>query len=161
MTTNKFIKEFFLVLMGGLIYFALMIPVQADEEVEEIVSIGSFLDSKELDASPVDVISNEEFKLLRLSTVAEVSKYLSVASGSHFQSNSMDGIDQGMASITLRGLDHASTLVLINRTKNSDVCASRCLKPAPRLFECITYFTNRGSGTSCVNSQLKQILGIT
>ena len=119
MTTNKFIKEFFLVLMGGLIYFALMIPVQADEEVEEIISIGSFLDSKELDASPVDVISNEEFKLLRLSTVAEVSKYLSVASGSHFQSNSMDGVDQGMASITLRGLDHASTLVLINAKRQT------------------------------------------
>ena len=26
----------------------------------------------------------------------------------------MDGVDQGMSAITLRGLDHASTLLLIN-----------------------------------------------
>ena len=36
-----------------------------------------------------------------------------------------------------------STLLLINRTKNSNVCASR--GHLPRLFECRTYFTNRGS----------------
>ena len=41
------------------------------------------------------------------------------ASGSHFQTNSLDGTDQGMSSITLRGLDHSSTLVLINNKRQT------------------------------------------
>jgi len=89
------------------------------QEVEEIISVASYIKSSELDASPVDVISAEEFKNLRVSTVAELSKYLSVASGSHFQTNALDGVDQGMSAITLRGLDHASTLVLINKKRQT------------------------------------------
>ena len=68
---------------------------------------------------PVDIISADEFKNLRVSSVAELSKYLSIASGSHFQTNALDGVDQGMAAITLRGLDHASTLVLINKKRQT------------------------------------------
>ena len=57
------------------------------QETEEIISVASYLESNELNASPVDVISAEEFKNLRVSTVAELSKYLSIASGSNFQTN--------------------------------------------------------------------------
>ncbi|MBT3673793.1 MAG: TonB-dependent receptor, partial [Proteobacteria bacterium] len=85
----------------------------------EIISVASYIGSSELNASPVDIISSQEFKNLRVSTVAELSKYLSVASGSHFQTNALDGVDQGMSSITLRGLDHASTLVLINKKRQT------------------------------------------
>ena len=67
----------------------------------------------------MDIISAEEFKNLRVSTVAELSKYLSIASGSHFQTNALDGIDQGMATITLRGLGHSSTLVLVNKKRQT------------------------------------------
>ena len=45
------------------------------QETEEIISVASYLESNELNASPVDVISAEEFKNLRVSTVAELSKY--------------------------------------------------------------------------------------
>ena len=89
------------------------------EETEEIISVASYLESGELKASPVDVISAEEFKNLRVTTVAELSKYLSIASGSNFQTNALDGVDQGMANITLRGMDHASTLVLINKKRQT------------------------------------------
>ena len=89
------------------------------QETEEIVSVASYLESSELNASPVDVISGEELKNLRVSTVAELSKYLTIASGSNFQTNALDGVDQGMANITLRGMDHASTLVLINKKRQT------------------------------------------
>ena len=94
-------------------------PTLVAEETEEIIAVASYIESSELNASPVDVISAEEFKNLRVSTVAELSKYLSIASGSHFQTNALDGVDQGMATITLRGLDHASTLVLINKKRQT------------------------------------------
>ena len=112
MTYSNFL--FFVFLLFGLFPSALLA-----NEIEEIISVGSYIESTEANASPVDVISNEEFKQLRVSTVAEISKYLSVASGSHFQTNALDGVDQGMAAITLRGLDHASTLVLINTKRQT------------------------------------------
>ncbi|MBC8222346.1 MAG: TonB-dependent receptor [SAR86 cluster bacterium] len=89
------------------------------KETEEIVSVASYIESSELNASPVDVITGEEFKNIRVSSVAELSKYLSIASGSNFQTNALDGVDQGMANITLRGMDHASTLVLINKKRQT------------------------------------------
>ena len=99
-------------------YFLVINFVVADE-TEEVISVASYIDSSELNASPVDIISSQEFKNLRVSTVAELSKYLSVASGSHFQTNALDGVDQGMSSITLRALDHASTLILINKKRQT------------------------------------------
>ena len=63
------------------------------QETEEIITVSSYLESSDLNASPVDIISAEEFKNLRISNVAELSKYLSIASGSHFQTNALDGVD--------------------------------------------------------------------
>ena len=99
--------------------FFLIINFSFAQEIEEIISVASYLESNELNASPVEVISAEEFKNLRVSAVAELSKYLSIASGSNFQTNALDGVDQGMANITLRGMDHASTLVLINKKRQT------------------------------------------
>ena len=99
--------------------FSFVINFTFAQETEEIISVASYLESSEQNASPVDVISAEDYKNLRVSTVAELSKYLSVASGSHFQTNALDGVDQGMSAITLRGMDHASTLVLINKKRQT------------------------------------------
>ena len=95
------------------------IPSIFAEETEEVISVASYIDTNKVSALPVDIISADEFKNLRVSSVAELSKYLSIASGSHFQTNALDGVDQGMAAITLRGLDHASTLVLINKKRQT------------------------------------------
>jgi outer membrane receptor for ferrienterochelin and colicin len=109
--TSRILHTFFI--------FSFVINFLFAQETEEIISVASYLESSELNASPVDVISGEEFKNLRVSTVAELSKYLTIASGSNFQTNALDGVDQGMANITLRGMDHASTLVLINKKRQT------------------------------------------
>ena len=100
-----------------LILLSFFISVNA--EIEEIITTGSLLKDLEEDSSPVDVISEENYKNLNISNIAEISKYISSSSGSHFQANTLDGVDQGMAAITLRGLDHASTLILINSKRQT------------------------------------------
>ncbi|MDA8890393.1 TonB-dependent receptor plug domain-containing protein, partial [Gammaproteobacteria bacterium] len=88
-------------------------------EVEELVVTGTLLENTEQDSSPVDIITEEDYKNFNISNIAEISKYLSSSSGSHFQSNTLDGVDQGMNAITLRGLDQASTLLLINSKRQT------------------------------------------
>ena len=88
------------------------------QEIEEITVTGSYIGSKSEKIS-VKVIDETAFNNLNISTVGEISKYLSSSAGSHFQSNTLDGVDQGMSAITLRGLDHASTLVLLNNKRQT------------------------------------------
>ena len=97
--------------------FSLFSAVDA-EEIEEIKVTGSYIGSRANDIG-TEIIDQTDFKNLNVSTVGEISKYLASAAGAHFQSNTLDGVDQGMASITLRGLDHASTLVLINQKRQT------------------------------------------
>ena len=70
------------------------------EEIDEITVTGSYIGSKSEKIS-VQVIDENEFNNLNVISVGEISKYLSSASGSHFQSNTLDGVDQGMSTITL------------------------------------------------------------
>ena len=81
------------------------------QEIEEVVITGSLLKDTELDASPVEQISSEDFDKFNINNIAEISKFLNSSSGSRFQTNALEGVDQGMASITLRGLNQASTLI--------------------------------------------------
>ena len=64
-------------------------------DTEELIVVGSYLESKELNANPVDIISSEDYQKLNITNIAEISKYLNVSSGSHFQTNALDGVDQG------------------------------------------------------------------
>ena len=89
------------------------------EEFEEIIVTGSHIKISNEQSSPVEIISSKDLDNLNIYSIAEISKYLSSSSGSHFQTNAMDGVDQGMSSITLRGLDHASTLLLINSRRHT------------------------------------------
>ena len=77
----------------------------AAQEVEEVITTGSLIKDVEADSSPVELITRDDLNDLNINNVAEISKYLSSSSGSHFQTNSLDGVDQGMSNITLRGLD--------------------------------------------------------
>ncbi len=88
------------------------------QEIEEITVTGSYIGSKS-EKINVKVIDETAFNNLNISTVGEISKYLASSAGSHFQSNTLDGVDQGMSAITLRGLDHASTLVLLNNKRQT------------------------------------------
>ncbi len=88
------------------------------DEIEEIKVTGSYIGSRSNEIG-TEVIDQSDFNNLNITTVGEISKYLASAAGAHFQSNTLDGVDQGMSSITLRGLDHASTLVLINQKRQT------------------------------------------
>ena len=91
----------------------------ADTQIEEIITTGSILNNLAEDSSPVEIINQEDLDNLKILTIGEISKYIASSTGSQFQTNALDGTDQGMTSITLRGLDHASTLVLINSKKQT------------------------------------------
>jgi iron complex outermembrane receptor protein len=103
----------------SLLGFALFLSFFGAAEEEEIIIIGSYIESKDRDASPVDLVDRDSFLGTQVVTLGQINKYLTVSSGSHFQSNTLDGVDQGMSSITLRGLDHASTLLLINTLRQT------------------------------------------
>ena len=103
-----------------LIFLFLISPfIIANDDMEEVITTGSMVNNPEQDASPVDVFTKEDFENFNISNFAEISKYITSSSGSHFQTNALGGVDQGMASITLRGLDHSSTLLLINSKRHT------------------------------------------
>ena len=93
--------------------------VAAQENIEEIVVTGTLIKDAESDLSPVQVITAKDYENLNITNIGEISKYLSISSGSRFQSNALEGVDQGMSSITLRGLDHSATLLLLNSKRHT------------------------------------------
>ena len=102
-----------------IIFVLILFHIPIDAEIEEIITTGSLIENSEIDSSPISLISADDYKNFNISSIAEISKYISSSSGSHFQSNTLDGVDQGMAAITLRGLDHASTLLLIDSKRHT------------------------------------------
>ena len=88
-------------------------------EIEEVVVTGTLLKDAESYLSPVQVISESNFKNFNITNIGEISKYLNISSGSRFQTNALEGVDQGMSSITLRGLDASATLLLVNSKRHT------------------------------------------
>ena len=62
-------------------------------EIEEVVVTGTLLKDAESDLSPVQVISESNFKNFNITNIGEISKYLNVSSGSRFQTNALEGVD--------------------------------------------------------------------
>ena len=104
--------------IASIIYFFIFVSFLNSAD-EELVVTGSYFKDKSLDASPIDIISSEEIENLNLSSLAEIGKYIHTSSGSHFQSDSLEGTDQGMANVNLRGLNLSATLVMINSKRNT------------------------------------------
>ncbi len=104
------IKFFSLLIFSFFIY---------SNEVEEIVVTGTFLKDAESDLSPVQLVNENDYKNFNITNIGEISKYLNVSSGSRFQTNALEGVDQGMSSITLRGLDASATLLLLNSRRHT------------------------------------------
>jgi iron complex outermembrane receptor protein len=88
----------------------------AQEPIEEVLVIGSYIKSSRSDAaSPVDVIDSDFIEQSGAFTLAELTAKLSVNSGSENQADSFtSGETHGTSNINLRGLGLNSTLVLIN-----------------------------------------------
>ena len=108
-------KKYILSLLAPFLFLFQLI----EADIEEVVVTGSLIKVLEDDSSPIEVITSEEYDQLNITNVAEISKYLNISSGSRFQSNALEGVDQGMASLTLRGLEQASTLILINSKRHT------------------------------------------
>ena len=104
------IKAFSLLIFSFFIY---------SNEIEEIVVTGTLLKDAESDLSPVQLINENDYKNFNITNIGEISKYLNVSSGSRFQTNALEGVDQGMSSITLRGLDASATLLLLNSRRHT------------------------------------------
>ena len=104
------IKVFSLLIFSFFIY---------SNEIEEIVVTGTLLKDAESDLSPVQLINENDYKNFNITNIGEISKYLNVSSGSRFQTNALEGVDQGMSSITLRSLDASATLLLLNSRRHT------------------------------------------
>ncbi len=96
-------------LFYSLLFFSVFLSAE-----EEIVVTGSYIKNTDNELSPIETFSRDDYLKFNTMSLSEISRYVPSISGSHFQTNSMDGEDQGMSAITLRGLDHASTLLMIN-----------------------------------------------
>ena len=93
--------------------------VFSSDDIEEVVTTGSLLTSTTGNAVEKEIIKAQQIKDFGLVSFAELSQYITSSSGSRFQSNTLGGQDQGMASINLRGLEQESTLVLINSKRQT------------------------------------------
>jgi len=95
---------------------SLSLLASAQQPLEEVVIIGSYIKSSRSDAaSPVDVIDNDFIRRSGAFTLAELTAKLSVNSGSENQADSFtSGELHGTSNVNLRGLGLNSTLVLIN-----------------------------------------------
>ncbi len=106
----------FMIKVFSLLIFSFFIH---SNEIEEIVVTGTLLKNAESDLSPVQLINENDYKNFNITNIGEISKYLNVSSGSRFQTNALEGVDQGMSSITLRGLDASATLLLLNSRRHT------------------------------------------
>ena len=101
-------------LFYSLIFFSAFLSAE-----EEIVVTGSYIKNTDNELSPIETFSKDDYLKFNTMSLSEISRYIPSISGSHFQTNSLDGEDQGMSAITLRGLDHASTLLMINTKRQT------------------------------------------
>ena len=95
------------------------LPILGNQNVEEVIITGSLTKKSEQDSNPLQVITQKDYKNFNVSNIGEIAKHLPSASGSHFQSNNLDGFDQGMSSFNMRGLGHSSTLILLNSKRHT------------------------------------------
>lgn len=98
----------------------------AEQELEEVVVTGSYIKSSPTDgASPVDVVDRNYIDELAPVSIAEITRNLTVNSGSENVPDSFtSGATQGTSNVNLRGLGLGSTLVLVNGRRNTLAAAT-------------------------------------
>ena len=97
----------------------LSFPIFSNPNIEEVVVTGSHNKNLEQDSDPLQIFTQKDYKNFNTANIAEISQHIPSSSGSHFQSNNLDGFDQGMSSFNMRGLGHSSTLILINSKRHT------------------------------------------
>ena len=96
------------------------------EVIEEVVVTGSFIPGTPQDAAlPVDVFNREDFNDVGNPTITEFVRNLGVANGNLGETNQFNASggqgNEGAATINLRGLGSARTLVLLNGRRQVSV----------------------------------------
>ena len=88
----------------------------AQQDIEEVMVTGSYIKGSATDgASPVEVIDREEIENIGAVSIADITRNLSVYSGSENASDSFtQGSTQGTSNVNLRGLGLSSTLILVD-----------------------------------------------
>ena len=89
------------------------------QDIEEVIVTGVLQTEVNENSVSAKVLDNDFLDSIDINTFSEISKYLSSSSGSRFQTNNLDGVDQGMSNINLRGLDNTSTLLLLNSNRHT------------------------------------------
>ena len=124
----KIIKNTFNTLCSVALLFTAFAVVAQDnkEAVEEVVVTGSYLKGSATDgASPVEIIGRDTIEDLGAVTMADITKNISVNSGSENQADSFtSGSTQGTSNVNLRGLGLSSTLVLVDGRRNTVAAAT-------------------------------------
>lgn len=103
--------------------------VAEEEAIEEIVVTGSFIRGTPQDAAlPVDVLSREDFEDAGFPSVTEMIRNLGVANGNLGETNQFNGSggqgNEGVATVNLRGLGSARSLVLLNGRRHVAVATT-------------------------------------
>ena len=90
--------------------------VHAQQDIEEVMVTGSYIKGSATDgASPVEVVDREEIENIGAVSIADITRNLSVNSGSENASDSFtQGATQGTSNVNLRGLGLSSTLILVD-----------------------------------------------
>lgn len=114
--TNISVLKLFTLIFG----FMLVSQLQAEQRdvMEEIVVTGSYIKGSPEDAAlPVDVITRADLQDVGDPTIVEMVRNLGITSANVGESNQFASIGQGaagIATVNLRGLGSARTMVLIN-----------------------------------------------
>ena len=90
----------------------------ADAEIEEVVVTGSYIKGSPEDAElPIDVLTNEDLTKMGSPSVVEMVRNLGVTAANLGETNQFTSggqANEGVATVNLRGLGAARTLVLVN-----------------------------------------------
>ena len=103
-----------------IIFVLILFHIPIDAEIEEIITTGSLIENSEIDSSPISLISADDYKNFNISSIAEISKYISSSSGSHFNDAAfkrggggvevMYDADAGALSFRVNGGDESAKL---------------------------------------------------
>ena len=114
---NKLQNSFKSLCSVALLFSAFAVVAQeSTDSVEEVIVTGSYIKGSATDgASPVEIIGRDTIEDLGATSVADITRNISVNSGSENNSDSFtQGSTQGTSNINLRGLGLSSTLVLVD-----------------------------------------------
>jgi len=91
------------------------------QDIEEVMVTGSYIKGSPTDgASPVEVVDRETIEDIGATSIADITRNLSVNSGSENNSDSFtQGATQGTSNVNLRGLGLSSTLILVDGRRHT------------------------------------------